>query len=349
MVGKAPSAQGSAPVATRFPPVRTEARFPHVAPQAGHYESFYLKASRPTGGQGVWIRHTVHKRPDEEPTAALWLTVFDADASGPRAAKASFEAGELSAPEGAYIRVDGAVLEPGRATGELNTLELQASWDLRFDDPGVAFHHLPYERLYEAPLPRTKFLSPYPTARFEGTVTVGGDRIEVADWPGMIGHNWGAEHAERWVWIQGADLGGERGSYLDIAAGRIKIGPLTTPWVANGMLRIDGAEHRLGGFDRILSTKLDERPTSCEFRLSGKDVKLRGRVSSDPGNFVAWIYADPKGPEHNTLNCSIADLELEVERRGSEPQRLELSGGATYEIGMRQTDHGIPVQPYPDG
>ena len=99
----------------------------------------------------------------------------------------------------------------------------------------------------------------------------------------------------------------------------------------------------------VMSTKLGERPTSCDFQLSGKDLKLRGRVSSDPSNFVAWIYADPKGPEHNTLNCSIADLELEVERPGAQPQRLEVTGGAAYEIGMRQSDHGIPVQPYPDG
>jgi len=329
--------------------VRSQARFPRVGHEAGHYESFYLKACRPAGGRAIWIRHTVHKRPSEEPTAALWLTFFDAEAAGPRAVKAGFAAGELSAPEGAYIRVDGAVLEPGRARGEIDSPELQASWDLSFADPGKAFHHLPYERLYEAPVPRTKFLSPYPSARFEGVVTVSGERIEVADWPGMIGHNWGVEHAERWVWIQGADLGGEQGSYLDVAAGRIKVGPVTTPWVANGMLRIDGSEHRLGGFDRILSTKLGEQPTSCEFRLSGKEVKLRGRVSSEPRNFVAWIYADPKGPEHNTLNCSIADLELELVRRGREPKRLELSGGAAYEIGMRQTDHGIPVQPYPDG
>jgi hypothetical protein len=329
--------------------VRSQARFPHCGHQSGHYESFYLKAARPTGGQGVWIRHTVHKRPGEHPAAALWLTLFDADTPGPQATKATFGAGQLSAPEGAYIRIGDAVLEPGRATGEIETPELQASWDLSFDDPGEALHHLPYERLYEAPLPRTKFLSPYPSARFDGVVTVGGERIEVADWPGMIGHNWGAEHAERWVWIQGADLGGQRGSYLDLAAGRIKIGPMTTPWVANGMLHIDGSGHRLGGFDRILSTKLDEQPTSCEFQLSGKRVKLRGRVSSEPRNFVAWIYADPKGPEHNTLNCSVADLELEVERGGRQPERLQINGTAAYEIGMRQTDHGIPVQPYPDG
>jgi hypothetical protein len=330
--------------------VRTEARFPRVGHDSGHYESFYIKTTRPTGGQGVWIRHTVHKPPGSDPSASLWLTLFDADAdaAGPRATKATFAQDELSAPDGVYIRIDGAVLEPGRAVGAIATPELEASWDLRFEDPNEPFHHLPYDRLYEARLPRTKFLSPYPSARFDGSVTVGGERIELSGWPGMIGHNWGAEHAERWVWIQGADLGGQEGTCLDLAAGRIKVGPLTTPWVANGLLRIDGVEHRLGGFDRVVSTKLDETPTSCAFQISGKELKLRGRVSGEPRNFVAWIYADPKGPEHNTLNCSISDLELELER-GGRSERLELHGGAAYEIGMRPTDHGIPLQPYPDG
>ena len=62
------------------------------------------------------------------------------------------------------------MLEPGRATGALETPALEASWDLSFTDEGEAFHHLPYERLYDAPLPKTKFLSPYPSARFSGTV-----------------------------------------------------------------------------------------------------------------------------------------------------------------------------------
>ena len=45
------------------------ARFPSVAAKAGHYESFYIKACRPGSGQGIWIRHTVHKRPGAEPSA----------------------------------------------------------------------------------------------------------------------------------------------------------------------------------------------------------------------------------------------------------------------------------------
>jgi hypothetical protein len=328
--------------------VRTEARFGGVSSGAGHYESFYIKATRPGGGQGIWIRHTVHKRPGSEPNASVWFTLFDADASGPRATKVTVPASELSVPTGAYIKVGEALLEPGAARGSAATGSLEASWDLRFVSEAGAFHHLPYSWLYRAPLPKTKFLSPYPDARFDGSISVAGEEISLDGWPGMIGHNWGAEHAERWVWIQACDFSSESG-YFDAALGRIKVAGITTPWVGNGMLRLDGVEHRLGGFDRIRSTKIDDEPTQCEFELGGKGIKVIGRVASEPRNFVAWVYADPTGPEHNTLNCSISDLELTVERNGSEQRRLDCLGAAAYEIGTRETDHGIPLQPYPDG
>ncbi len=136
---------------------------------------------------------------------------------------------------------------------------------------------------------------------------------------------------------------------MDVAGGRIRLGRWTTPWVANGVLVLDGDEHRLGGLERVRSTKITESPTSCEFVLPSKDLTVRGRVVAEPRDLVAWVYADPEGPEHNTLNCSISDMELTIDRPGGQLERLELSGGAAYEIGMRQTDHGIPVQPYADG
>jgi hypothetical protein len=241
-------------------------------------------------------------------------------------------------------------MAPGSVTGLLRSDALEASWNLTFTDPGGPLHHLPYGWMYRAPLPRTKFLSPYPAARFSGELEVGGRKLELDRWPGMIGHNWGAEHAERWTWIQGTGFSGAReGDYIDIAAGRIKLGSWTTPWVGNGMLVLDGVEHRLGGLDRVRGTRITDRPTSCDFLLPAKDVSVRGRVTSEPRNFVAWRYADPDGPEHNTLNCSISDLELTVEQQGLEPRVLTVRGGAAYEIGMRETDHGVPVQPYADG
>jgi hypothetical protein len=330
--------------------MRTKARFPEVKEKAGHYESFYLKLNQPGGGKAAWIRHTVHKRPGEQPTCALWFVLFDSDAAGPRATKRQFGADELGAPAGCYIRIADASLTDGRASGRVATDVLEAKWNLSFADSHEPFHHLPRESLYKAKLPKTKFLSPYPDAVFNGSLEVGGERIEVEGWRGMIGHNWGAEHAERWVWVQGSGFAGRSPEdYFDMAVGRIKVAGMTTPWVGNAMLMLDGQAHRLGGFGHIPSTEVLEQPTGARFELKGKGIKVTGSVRAPAKDFVAWVYADPVGPEHNTLNCSISDLDLDVVLDGGPAQRLTVNGAAAYEFGTRDTDHGIPLQPYPDG
>jgi hypothetical protein len=337
------------------------ARFPRVGAKAGHYESFYVKACRPGGGRGIWIRHTVHKRPGAEPNASIWFVLFDRDAAGPRATKVTVPAAELSAPPGSWIRIGETEIGPGYARasavplqsneGERNsgTGEGAVSWELDFAGDAPPCKYLPSDRLYETRLPKTKFVAPFPDARFDGRLEVDGKEIEIAGWPGMIGHNWGTEHAERWVWLEGTGFEGSPETYFDAGAARIKLGPWTTPWVPSGMLMLDGEAHRLGGFGHIRSASIDATPEACSFVLPGKDVVVRGKVSAPAKDFVGWIYADPKGPEHNTINCSVSDLELTVERPGRPSRELTLSAGAAYEFGMRETNHGIPIQPYPDG
>jgi hypothetical protein len=325
------------------------ARFPGVAAKAGHYESFYIKACRPGGGQGVWIRHTVHKRPGAEPNASVWFVLFDRDAAGPRATKVTVPAAELSTPPGSWIKVGDATIGPGRATGAIATEALRASWDFTFGGDAEPCKYLPADWLYEARVPRTKFVAPYPDARFDGRLEIDGETIDLAGWPGMIGHNWGSEHAERWVWLEGTGFEGATETYFDAGAARIKLGSWTTPWLPSGMLVLDGETHRLGGFGKIRSASVEESPTACSFVLPGKDIVVRGRVSAPKKDFVGWVYADPKGPEHNTVNCSVSDLELTVEQPAREPRKLTLSAGAAFELGMKETDHGMPIQPYPDG
>jgi hypothetical protein len=325
------------------------ARFPEVAAKAGHYESFYLKACRPGGGQGLWIRHTVHKRPGAEPSASIWFVFFDREAEGPRATKVTVPAAELSVPEGSWIRVDGAEIGPGRAAGAVETDALKASWELTFAGEASPCKYLPADWLYEAPVPRTKFVAPYPAASFEGRLEIDGKQIDLAGWPGMIGHNWGSEHAERWVWLEGTGFEDAPGAYFDAGAARIKLGGWTTPWVPSGTLAVDGEVHRLGGLGKVRQASVEDSPTGCSFVLPGKDVVVRGRLSAPHKDFVGWVYADPKGPEHNTVNCSVADLELTIERPARPARTLTLAAGAAYECGMRETDHGIPLQPYPDG
>jgi hypothetical protein len=328
--------------------VRTEARFPGLEQSAGHYESFYLKAAPPDGGRALWIRHTVHKRPGREATCSVWFTLFGPE--GPRAAKVTLPAGALSTPDGAYVRIGDTEMGPGRAEGAVSTDTFSAEWKLSFEDRHAPLHHLPSERMYTAKLPRTKLLSPHPGALFSGSVTLDGERVPVESWPGMVGHNWGAEHAERWIWIHGAEFeGGGPGDYLDVAAGRIKLGPLRTPWIANGSIVVGGEAHRLGGLGRTYGTEIKERPTGCEFVIAGRRITVRGKVEAPAERFVGWTYADPDGGEHDTVNCSIADMELRVERPGHKHVHLRVPAAATYELGMREHDHEIPIQDYPDG
>jgi len=330
--------------------VRSEARFPSIPAAAGHYESFYLKAAAPAGGRAIWIRYTVHKRPGAAPTGAVWLTVFDAERGRPRALKRQVGAELVSVPAGAYLRIDESEIAPGRLDGGLAVDGVTADWSLRFHDHAGPLDHFPKRWMYERSLPRTKLRTPHPAITVDGRLELGGEELTLSGWPGMIGHNWGAEHAETWIWIHGAtESEGVRG-YVDLGAGRAKLGPLTSPWVLNGEIVHAGERLRVGGLSPLRRTRIVAEPNRCELRApaSGGAV-VRGSVSAPSERFVGWAYADPAGPGHHSLNCSIADLDLTVERPQRPPLRIEVAGAATYELGTRRTDHGVPIEPFADG
>jgi hypothetical protein len=310
----------------------TAARFPAVPARAGHYESFYLKLCHPSEPLGAWIRYTVYKRPGEVPTGSLWFALFEP--SGPRAAKLT-EPGPATGGRD-WLRVGEARVGADGASGRIG----EFAWELALEGAEQPLLHLPRAWMYRAPLPRTKLLSPAPAARFSGRLSVEGREIPVDGWRGMAGHTWGAQHAERWIWLHGLT---EDGDWLDAAIGRIKLGPATTPWIGNGALSIAGDRYALR------RARVTEAPSHCTFVLSGSGVRVRGSVSAPPERFVGWVYADPDGSEHQTVNCSIADMRLSVSRGGGAASELVVAGGAAYELGMREHDHGMAIQSHPDG
>src|SRR5436305_14523368 len=110
------------------PPPRTQAVFPDVARKRGHYESFYLRASHPSEPLGVWIRHTIHKRPGSAPTGSVWFVLFGPE--GPQASKVTVGEDQLSVPEAAFLQIADSEMGPGRAAGSAVTEQLAASWQL---------------------------------------------------------------------------------------------------------------------------------------------------------------------------------------------------------------------------
>ena len=294
----------------------------------GRYESHYLRAVDPARPRGAWIRHTTHQRPGEAATGALWCTVWDAEAGPPYAVKQS-----LTAPP------------PRRFVASAEAQGRAAAWDLSAAGEGPALRHLPRAWMYRAPLPRTKPQSPLPDAVFTGWIEAGGRRTEVAGWRGMVGHNWGAEHAEQWVWLHGSAFAEAPGAWLDVVLGRVRVGGVLTPWVANGALSLDGRRYRLGGWRR---PRVDARVGAFEGVLAGGGVSARVAASAPDGQTVAFRYADPAGGEHVALNCSIAEMHLRVERAGRPDVELATAFGAAYELGVRDAPAGVAVEPFPD-
>jgi hypothetical protein len=315
------------------------------------YESFYLRAAAPEGGQGLWLRHTVRVAPGEEPTGSLWLTWFDAN-DGPTATKLTVpgpEAGEGAA--GPWLQIAGATVGEGRAVGAIAEADHlpAAQWDLSFTGE-QRLEHLAPAWLYTAPLPKTKPVSLHPFARFTGTVSVDGRHHDIDDWPGMVGHNWGSQHAERWIWLHGMNFdGADDDTWIDVVLGRVKAGPILLPWIGSGAISIDGERTALGGASRLRGTKVAERPTGARLTLRGRgDLTVRVDVGAPRERFVGWSYADPNGHTHDVANCSIAEIEVTVRRPHGPALVLSASGTAAYELGMREADHGIVIQPFAD-
>jgi hypothetical protein len=318
--------------------------FAAAKPRAGMYESFYLRAFAPERSRGVWIRYTVHKRPGATPRGSLWFTALDADRPRPFQHKLTSE--RLRVPDGGWIEVEDASFGEHAAQGSCGG----ASWSLRVAAQAPELHHLHPDALYRAPLPRTKLTSPAPLALFSGRVQLPGEQaVEVDSWPGMVGHNWGAEHAERWIWLHGAGFAQDPSAWLDVGIGRVLVGGRLTPWIANGAVHAGGVTRRVGGL-RARGASVLESATGCELRLpAAAGATLRARVIAPPELSAGWRYADPDGGEHDVVNCSLASLTVAVEQARGPTLALSSPHGGAYELGMRERDHGVPIAPFPDG
>jgi hypothetical protein len=187
-----------------------------------------------------------------------------------------------------------------------------------------------------------------PLATFSDRVRFGEQTVEIDGWPGMVGHNWGTEHAERWIWVHAAGFPDAPGVWFDVTIGRIRVGRAVLPWIANGALQLERRLYRLGGPAAIRTTAVRETPTRCAFALRGRGVAVRGEVGAREDLAVAWRYSDPGGGEHKTTNCSVASLALTVRPEAGEERILRIGAGAAYELGAREDPPGIPLQPFPD-
>ena len=214
----------------------------------GHYEVYYLTLTDPVTGVGLWIRYTMVAPVADgagEPTAALWFLAMD-----PRAEHSPTFGRKLTLPiDQLRAERDPFRLSVGEATltdsGMRGSFE-DVSWDLQWTPSARGYEHV-HSSLRRAGIAKTVLVLPHADLSIDGTVSFGGEQLEISEARGGQAHLWGSKHASSWAWVHCndfTDLDGEpvRDAFIDAVSvfvprlGR-EVGP-NTPVVG----RIDGED-----------------------------------------------------------------------------------------------------------
>jgi hypothetical protein len=331
---------------TTAPHPLATARFPE---QDAGYESWFIRAADPAGGRAIWLRYTVHRAPGHAPVGSLWLTRFDREGGAPLALKQSFAGRPPSTGDDAtYVGIGDATIGVGLAVGAIRCPQGDATWSIAFDTGEPPAIGLPAEAMYGWPFPRAKPVSLHPAVTLHGELLVAGQRLDVDGWRGCVGHNWGPEHTPEWVWLQAVGLGGDPDVWLDAAFGKVRVGPLLTPWLGSGWLHVDGKRHRLGDARHFRATRVQVRDDGCTFRLAGAGLTVDGHVNAPAGGAIAWRYSDPADTGRTVVHHSLSDLQLTVTGSGQAPRSFALTGAAGFEHGSPRPAPGVTAAPFTD-
>ena len=326
-------------------------------PAAGkdHVESYFLKANDPSGDRALWLRATIFAtaREPDRPLAEGWAIAFDRRGGPARHvavkhvlpfARASFDPSTLGVrwarEQSGGEPPEHVELQPGRARGAIRTREHSIEWDLRFAGENRAIVPFFDRRMYTGPFPKSKLVTPVPDARFEGALTVDGERWAIEGWRGMQGHNWGRGHADLYAWCHTNVWEGEDELVLEGLSGRVRVGPVLTPLTTVVCVRYRGVSYDFTRPMVIWRAHGDVTTRRWSFSAEAPHSRIEGMVEARAEDMVGLYYANPDGAMTYCLNSKVASARVRFEPKGRAPLTLT-SRAAALEVGTRDADHGV--------
>lgn len=317
---------------------------------SGHVESHFLKANSPDGTRAVWFKQTllVPAGALDRAVCEAWAIAFERAPGAPFrkvGVKTTAPIGEARFEDVPFhYACAGATLELGRSEGQLEDGGRRIEWSLAFDPVGPSFHGFPLAAMYRGKFPKQKLVTPCPDARFDGFVRVDGEEWKVDAWPGMQGHNWGRGHSDEYAWVHcnAWDAAPAGGAWFEGFSGRVKIGPVMTPWITMAALHVEGETVRFDGARALLTRDLDVDKRSWRFRVARSGAELSGIFVSDTDEMVGLHYGNPDGQMTYCLNSKLARGELRLRRPGRPDLHLT-TDRAALEIGTRDASHGVAM------
>ena len=304
----------------------------------GHYESFFMRANHPHLPQAFWIRYTIFS-PNQHPENAigeLWAIYFDGLAHKSIAVKQEVKMDRCVFNNHAFdIHIGDSFLRSNELKGNAATTENNITWNLNFKGDAEPLFVLP-ENLYEGGFPKAKLLVAKPMAVFNGSLTVNGKNINIADWVGSQNHNWGSKHTDNYAWGQVAGFDNFPASFFEISTARLKMGPVWTPFFTIIALRHNGKEFRLNNLLQGLGAKGSFSNFNWDFYSKTSEATISGNIHAQKEDFTGLRYYNPPGGIKNCINTKIASCEIKVCYKQNDGHRkeeiLQTANRAAFEI-----------------
>lgn len=298
------------------------------AGSAGHVESWFWRCNDPLAARAFWCKATVYAPLVGLPLAQAWAIGFDGqDAFGHRD-DVEIGSAQLTGSELTVARCRFGLGQESVIAGECGELAWQLNVRAQDGPLGEPLSMFPSRLLLKGGVPKSKLLTPLPSARFDGWLQWRDQRIEVASWTGMQGHNWGKEHAAEYVWGQCLF----DGAMVEALTGRIRLAGCLTPPVSALVVRTVEREWR---FDALLDlwrqdAVIGDRMWTLRMRNRDATVELTLDGSSAP--FACLGYRNPDGSLRYCWNTKLARCQLVLTPAGGPAQHWQSAHGGGLEV-----------------
>lgn len=317
--------------------------------RGGHVESYFVRLNDPSKPRALWLKQTILSPLKGTPVAETWLIWFDGT-NEPLATRVT-EPWTDSHFRGANIDTAALKMSVGSSgrsltptplsVGEGKVITLDLSWTLNASPIAKPLSIFPYRFLRVGPFPKAKLLTPAPALNFSGAITLpDGERVDVAGWHGMQGHNWGKEHSFEYAW--GQCLFPREDAMLEGFTGRARVGSRTTPRMSALIVRRGGREFR---FDRIFDPWRQEQiiePDRWEIRLRSDDGEAHLVMNSSARGQACLGYRNPDDAMSYCFNSKLASVECEVHPSDGAAFTLKSEHGGALEFLRREPDPRFP-------
>ena len=314
-------------------------RWPGVA--GGFHEAWFVAATDPQAGCGLWLRYAVDVKHDAL-GGALWASWFERDAPH-RTFALQNPVDPAAIGRGEFVQLGSAHLSGSGCSGEVEAGGHALRWRLAFGRGAPPEEAVPG---WLAPIARLRgsgYVLPHPAMAVTGAMEVDGRSVDLQQAPAMQGHLWGRSRWPAWAWARCSAFAEDPDASIDLLDAQGPAGvrfPMFT-------FRFRGAVHRFAELPWMpLTTSVPVAPT---WHFSAQDARLAidGVVRAPPEQMVQVQYVEPDDSLRHCIHTALAWMEVRVRSRAfpGAPWRPETTltskSGASLEFCGREHDERV--------